>query len=85
MFSWGCSTCQGTGEFCLSCGSRGLKLELIQPIPVTFFLTVNPARSTGPAPFAHGWAAQHLWLFWIAPILGAALAGVACSLLFKAK
>jgi aquaporin Z len=37
---------------------------------------VNPARSTGPALIVGGWALQQLWLFWIAPLLGAALAGV---------
>jgi aquaporin Z len=43
-------------------------------IPVTN-LSVNPARSTGPALVVGGWALQQLWLFWIAPIFGAALAG----------
>jgi aquaporin Z len=37
---------------------------------------VNPARSTGPALFVGGWAVQQLWLFWVAPIVGAAIAGV---------
>jgi aquaporin Z len=37
---------------------------------------VNPARSTGPALFVGGWAVQQLWLFWLAPIIGAVLAGV---------
>ena len=55
----------------------GLGLTLIHliGIPVTN-LSVNPARSTGPAIFVGGWAIQQLWLFWLAPILGAALAGV---------
>jgi len=55
----------------------GLGLTLIHliGIPVTN-LSVNPARSTGPAIFVGGWALQQLWLFWIAPIIGAALAGV---------
>ncbi len=55
----------------------GLGLTLIHliGIPVTN-LSVNPARSTGPALFVGGWALQQLWLFWLAPILGAALAGV---------
>jgi len=55
----------------------GLGLTLIHliGIPVTN-LSVNPARSTGPALFVGGWAVQQLWLFWIAPILGAAIAGV---------
>jgi aquaporin Z len=54
----------------------GLGLTLIHliGIPVTN-LSVNPARSTGPALFAGGWALQQLWAFWIAPITGAVLAG----------
>jgi aquaporin Z len=55
----------------------GLGLTLIHliGIPVTN-LSVNPARSTGPALFVGGWALQQLWLFWVAPLAGAALAGV---------
>ncbi len=55
----------------------GLALTLIHliSIPVTN-TSVNPARSTGPALFVGGWALSQLWLFWIAPLLGAALAGV---------
>ncbi|MCX6623693.1 MAG: aquaporin Z [Acidobacteria bacterium] len=55
----------------------GLGLTLIHliGIPVTN-LSVNPARSTGPALFVGGWAIEQLWLFWIAPLLGAALAGL---------
>jgi aquaporin Z len=55
----------------------GLGLTLIHliGIPVTN-LSVNPARSTGPALFADGWAVQQLWLFWVAPIVGAAIAGL---------
>lgn len=54
----------------------GLCLTLIHliSIPVTN-TSVNPARSTAPALFAGGWALEQLWLFWVAPILGAALAG----------
>jgi aquaporin Z len=60
----------------------GLALTLIHliGIPVTN-TSVNPARSTGPALFVGGWALQQLWLFWIAPIVGAVLAGVAYSAL----
>jgi len=56
----------------------GLGLTLIHliSIPVTN-TSVNPARSTGPAVFVGGWALTQLWLFWVAPILGAAAAGVA--------
>jgi aquaporin Z len=54
----------------------GLALTLIHliSIPVTN-TSVNPARSTGPAIFVGGWALSQLWLFWIAPIIGAFLAG----------
>ncbi len=54
----------------------GLALTLIHliSIPVTG-TSVNPARSTGPAVFVGGWALQQLWLFWIVPVIGAALAG----------
>jgi aquaporin Z len=54
----------------------GLALTLIHliGIPVTN-LSVNPARSTGPAVFVGGWALQQLWLFWVAPIIGALIAG----------
>jgi hypothetical protein len=44
-------------------------------IPVTN-LSVNPARSTGPALIVGGWAIEQLWLFWLAPIAGAVLAGL---------
>ena len=55
----------------------GLGLTLIHliGIPVTN-LSVNPARSTGVAVYAGGWAIQQLWLFWVAPIVGAAIAGI---------
>jgi aquaporin Z len=61
----------------------GLALTLIHliGIPVTN-LSVNPARSTGPALFVGGWALEQLWLFWLAPIVGAALAGVVYPALF---
>lgn len=54
----------------------GLALTLIHliSIPVTN-TSVNPARSTGPALLVGGWALQQLWLFWVAPLIGAALAG----------
>jgi len=54
----------------------GLCLTLIHliSIPVTN-TSVNPARSTSQAIFVGGWALQQLWLFWVAPIAGAALAG----------
>ena len=50
--------------------------------PVTN-LSLNPARSTGPAVFVGGWALQQLWMFWVAPIAGAALAGLVYPALAK--
>jgi len=63
----------------------GLGLTLIHliGIPVTN-LSVNPARSTGPAVFVGGWAVEQLWLFWLAPIVGAALAGAVYSVFAEA-
>ncbi len=59
----------------------GLCLTLIHliGIPVTN-LSVNPARSTGPALFVGGWALAQLWLFWVAPLIGGALG----ALLYRA-
>jgi len=54
----------------------GLTVIHLVGIPVTN-LSVNPARSTGPALFVGGWALSQLWLFWVAPIVGGALAGFA--------
>ena len=53
----------------------GLTLIHLVGIPVTN-LSVNPARSTGPAILVGGWAVQQLWLFWVAPIAGAIIAGL---------
>lgn len=62
----------------------GLCLTLIHliSIPVTN-TSVNPARSTGVALFAGGWAIEQLWLFWVAPIVGAVLGAVAYGLIGK--
>ena len=64
----------------------GLGLTLIHliGIPVTN-LSVNPARSTGPAVFVQGWALAQLWLFWVAPIVGGVLAGLTYKNLFEEK
>jgi aquaporin Z len=61
----------------------GLCLTLIHLvcIPVTN-TSVNPARSTGPALFAGGWALQQLWMFWVAPLIGGALGGAIYSVIF---
>src|SRR3954466_3896961 len=56
----------------------GLTLIHLVGIPVTR-LSVNPARSTGPALLGGGWALQQLWLFWVAPIAGAVLGALAYS------
>jgi aquaporin Z len=64
----------------------GLGLTLIHliSIPVTN-TSVNPARSTAVAVFTDTWALQQLWLFWVAPLIGAAMAGVAYRWLGTAK
>ena len=64
----------------------GLALVMIHlvSIPVTN-TSVNPARSTGPALFVGGWALEQLWLFWIAPVIGAALAGFTYKAVFDSK
>jgi aquaporin Z len=63
----------------------GLCLTLIHlvGIPITN-TSVNPARSTGPALFVGGWAVSQLWLFWVAPILGAIIGGLISNLFFAA-
>jgi len=62
----------------------GLALTLIHliSIPVTN-TSVNPARSTATALFVGGWAIQQLWLFWIAPMIGAAIAGLVYTALLE--
>lgn len=64
----------------------GLSLTLIHliSIPVTN-TSVNPARSTGPAIFVGGWALEQLWLFWVAPMLGAVLAGLVHSYVIEER
>ncbi|HUK32302.1 MAG TPA: aquaporin, partial [Vicinamibacterales bacterium] len=64
----------------------GLALTLIHliSIPVTN-TSVNPARSTGPALFVGGWALSQLWLFWIAPIVGALAAGTVYKALLETR
>ncbi len=62
----------------------GLCLTLIHlvGIPVTN-TSVNPARSTGPAIFAGGWALGQLWMFWVAPLIGGAIGGGIYASLFS--
>jgi aquaporin Z len=61
----------------------GLTLTLVHliGIPITN-VSVNPARSTGPAIFVGGWATAQLWLFWLAPIVGAVVAGMVARVLY---
>jgi aquaporin Z len=62
----------------------GLGLTLIHliGIPITN-LSVNPARSTGPAIFVGGWAIAQLWLFWIVPIVGCTMGGTLYATIFE--
>lgn len=64
----------------------GLTLTLIHliSIPVTN-TSVNPARSTGPALLVGGWAIHQLWLFWVAPLIGAVIGGALYRGVFAAK
>src|SRR5215469_8580592 len=62
----------------------GLTLIHLVGIPVTN-LSVNPARSTAPALFVGGWAIGQLWMFWSAPIVGAAIAGATYGMFSTAE
>jgi aquaporin Z len=64
----------------------GLGLTLIHliGIPITN-LSVNPARSTGPAIFVGGWALAQLWLFWVAPIIGGTIGGALYARMFESS
>src|SRR6185369_8878970 len=64
----------------------GLGLTLIHliGIPVTN-LSVNPARSTGPAVFVGGWVIAQLWLFWLAPIIGGTAGGALYAAIFESR
>jgi aquaporin Z len=64
----------------------GLCLTLIHLISIPITNTsVNPARSTGQALFAGGWAIEQLWLFWVAPLIGGILGGLLYNGLFTEK
>jgi aquaporin Z len=71
----GATDCRAPQGFAPIAIGLGLTLIHLIGIPVTN-LSVNPARSTGPAVFVGGWALEQLWLFWLAPILGAVAAGI---------
>jgi aquaporin Z len=62
----------------------GLTLVHLISIPVTN-TSVNPARSTATALFVGGWALQQLWLFWLAPMVGAAIAGLVSRTLLESS
>ncbi|MEM7201049.1 MAG: aquaporin [Planctomycetota bacterium] len=64
-------------------GAMALAAAHLVGVPLTGG-SFNPARSTGPALFAGGWAFQQLWLFWVAPLAGAALAGLTYAALREA-
>ena len=58
-----------------------LALTNLVAIPITN-ASINPARSTGPAVFVGGWATHQLWLFWVAPIVGAIIGGLISQIFF---
>lgn len=64
----------------------GFTLTMIHLVSIPVSNTsVNPARSTGPAIIQHGWALGQLWVFWLAPLVGAAIAGATYHAIFGAK
>ncbi len=82
MIILGATDRRATAGFAPLAIGLGLTLIHLIGIPVTN-LSVNPARSTGPAVFVGGWALAQLWLFWVAPIVGAAIAGVVYRNVFE--
>jgi aquaporin Z len=84
MIILGATDDRAPGGFAAIAIGLGLTLIHLISIPVTN-TSVNPARSTGPAVFVGGWAIEQLWLFWVAPIIGAAVAGVAYRALFARR
>lgn len=75
MIILGATHSKAPGGFAGIAIGLGLALIHLISIPVTN-TSVNPARSTSQAIFQGGWALEQLWLFWLAPIVGAALAGL---------
>lgn len=75
MIILGATQSKAPGGFAGLAIGLGLTLVHLISIPVTN-TSVNPARSTSQAIFEGGWALEQLWLFWLAPIVGAALAGL---------
>ena len=75
MIILGATDSRAHPEFCPIAIGLGLTLIHLIGIPITN-LSVNPARSTGPALYVGGWAVAQLWLFWVAPLVGAVAAGL---------
>ena len=84
MIVLGSTDKRASREFAAIAIGLGLTLANLVGIPVTN-ASVNPARSTGPAVFVGGWATHQLWLFWLAPIVGAVAAGVLYPALFERR
>ncbi len=80
----GATDAKAPGKFAGMAIGLGLTLIHLISIPVTN-TSVNPARSTSQAIFAGGWALEQLWLFWVAPIVGAILAGVVYKIISSEK
>jgi aquaporin Z len=84
MIILGSTDKRASREFAAIAIGLGLTLVNLVGIPVTN-ASVNPARSTGPAVFVGGWATHQLWLFWLAPIVGAVAAGILYPALFESR
>jgi aquaporin Z len=81
MVILGSTDARAAGGFAPLAVGFALTLIHLVSIPVTN-TSVNPARSTGPALFAGGWALAQLWMFWVVPLAGGALAGLVYRLAF---
>lgn len=84
MIIMGSTDKRAPGGFAPIAIGLGLTLIHLIGIPVTN-LSVNPARSTGPAVFVGGWAIAQLWMFWVAPILGGSIGGVVYRTIFESE
>ena len=84
MIIMGSTDKRAPGGFAPIAIGLGLTLIHLIGIPVTN-LSVNPARSTGPAVFVGGWAIAQLWMFWVAPIIGGSIGGIVYRTIFEAE
>jgi len=84
MIIMGSTDKRAPGGFAPIAIGLGLTLIHLIGIPVTN-LSVNPARSTGPAVFVGGWAIAQLWMFWVAPILGGSIGGIVYRAIFESE